>query len=69
MATVDYTPEQIRRMREALGLNQSEFAEKLGVSQPTVSMWEIGERSPSGSAAMLLEMLSEKISKKIKNVR
>lgn len=34
--------QQIRSARRKMGLNQSEFAERLGVNQATVSRWESG---------------------------
>lgn len=34
--------ENFRKMREAAGLLQAEAAEKLGVNQSAVSMWEKG---------------------------
>lgn len=37
----------IREIREALGLNQSKFAEKLGTVQTVVSRWESGTRRPN----------------------
>ena len=39
--------QRIRERRKALGLDISELAEKLGVSQPAVSQWEIGQTAPS----------------------
>ena len=43
------------RLREAL--TQAQFAELLGTSLGTVRKWESGERSPSGAAARLLQLL------------
>ena len=37
----------ITKLRKEQDLNQQEFADKLGVSKRTVSMWEIGERFSS----------------------
>ena len=39
--------EKIRAIRKAAGLNQTEFAERLGVAQSTVVRWEQGA-TPSG---------------------
>ncbi len=38
--------QRIRERRKALGLDVSELAAKLGVSQPAVSQWEIGLTAP-----------------------
>lgn len=35
--------EELRRIRKALGLTQSEFADRLGLHQSTVSKFETGE--------------------------
>lgn len=34
---------RLRQMRKALGLTQTEFAKKVGVTQRVVSSWETGE--------------------------
>lgn len=62
----EFTGEEIRRIREALGMEQVEFAEQLGVSQAAISLWENGFRSPSGSACILLEQLAENLPKKMR---
>ena len=38
--------QRLRERRKAVGLDVSELAAKLGVSQPAVSQWEIGTTSP-----------------------
>lgn len=35
-----------KNLREKRGLSQSAIAEKIGVSQATISMWETGEAMP-----------------------
>ena len=40
------TGERIRLAREARGMTQSQFAEKIGVHWVQVSQWERGERNP-----------------------
>ena len=37
---------QLRRLRQRLGLNQGEVAEILGVSAPRISEWERAARTP-----------------------
>jgi len=48
----------IRKLRQELfHLSQPEFAALLNVKVPTVRSWEQGQKTPSGSAARLLEIL------------
>jgi phage repressor protein C with HTH and peptisase S24 domain len=50
--------QRIRERRKAIGLDVSELALKLGVSQPAVSQWEIGQTAPSRRViAKLAEIL------------
>ena len=37
----------IRELRKSQGIKQSELAEKIGVSQKTISSWEIGRTEPT----------------------
>jgi DNA-binding transcriptional regulator YiaG len=47
-------------LREATGLTQSEFGEKLGVSKMTVSRWECGRMRPNAAAAkQILKLQAE----------
>lgn len=39
--------DDVKELREALGLTQEEFARMLGVSARTVSRWERGESEPT----------------------
>ena len=39
--------EEIRSLRESLGMTQDQFARAVGVSFSTVSRWETGRGSPS----------------------
>jgi transcriptional regulator with XRE-family HTH domain len=51
---------QIRELRDGLGLKQLEFAERLGVTQATISSWEAGDedRAPSAEAYFRLAGLA-----------
>ena len=54
------TSEEFRAIRQALGLNQTELADRLGMTQPMVSRIERGEREPTnqqGAAILLLREL------------
>ncbi len=39
----------IKAMRKAAGLTQMDLAEKIGVGQPTIAMWENGVAMPTSS--------------------
>jgi len=51
------TPEQIRSLRLKLHFSQSAFAKLLVVSPKTIQSWEQGNRTPTGSASRLLQLL------------
>lgn len=44
---LSFKPDQIRGLREGLGLSQQEFADRIGVTKQAVSSWETGASSPS----------------------
>lgn len=49
--------ERIRVAREGLGLSQEGLAEQLGVTQRTVSKWELGQTAPSRERVIEIEGL------------
>lgn len=53
------TPGFIVSLREAMGMTQEQFGEKLGVSKMTVSRWERGRMRPSDAAANAIRELQE----------
>lgn len=55
--TPQVTGEQIRELRERLGLSQAELARLLGVRQASVSDWEGGEHEVTGTAKLVLATL------------
>jgi putative transcriptional regulator len=46
--------------RQKAGLSQKRFAELMGVSLRTLQDWEQGRRNPSGAAASLLQVASQR---------
>ncbi len=48
------SPDEIRAIRDSLGLGQAGFANFLGAGLDTVRSWELGEREPSALARWLL---------------
>jgi len=59
MVKAGMTTTEIKNVRESLNLTQVEFAERLGVSQATVSLWEAGARRPTGSALKMIEVVAQ----------
>jgi len=53
-------PEEIRLMRQSLGLSQEKFAALAGVTWSTVSRWEHGRATPSPLALERLIALADK---------
>ena len=48
----------LRIWRVAQGLSQAEIAQKLGVTQVTISKWERGEAIPHTRSATMIEKIS-----------
>jgi DNA-binding transcriptional regulator YiaG len=55
------SPQEIKKLRQALQLTQQQLADKIGARQHTVARWETGANEPKGAYAMLLNQLSEKV--------
>jgi len=53
------TPGFIGSLREAMGMTQGEFGERLGVSKMTVSRWECGRMRPGTAMAREIWKLQE----------
>ncbi len=51
------TATQIREIRSFMQVSQTVFAKLLNVSSSSIKQWEQGQRNPSGSAMILLELL------------
>lgn len=51
------SPGYLTALREALGLTQSEFGERVGVDKMTVSRWERGAMRPGAEALAAIEGL------------
>ena len=50
-------PKHVRRVRKALGLTQSQFAELLGVHLVTVKKWETGAQGLRSTSERLIRLL------------
>ena len=64
MTTDNFSPDFVAGLRTTLQLTQVELAERVGVSQPTVALWEAGLRRPSGAASILLRQVEAEARRK-----
>lgn len=53
----EMTAEHIKSMRMKTGLTQEEFCEHFGINLNTFRHWERGDRKPTGSSLVLLNMI------------
>jgi putative transcriptional regulator len=49
----------VARIRQRMGLTQSEFSSQIGVTLATVRNWEQGRRMPEGPARVLLAIVDK----------
>lgn len=56
----EFTPEDLKALREREHASQAVLALHLGVSVATVSQWERGQRKPEGAALKLLGLVKAK---------
>ena len=56
----DYTPEEIKKIRNANKVSQAVFAQFLNVKTITVAAWEQGTKKPSGPAIKILDLVERK---------
>jgi putative transcriptional regulator len=52
------TPDDVRAIRQCLGLTQKEFANRYGFSVDTIRNYEQGHRRPTGPARVLLRVIA-----------
>lgn len=57
--TATWNPARIRVLRIACGETQKQFAERLGVSDQAVYVWEAGIRAPGRAAQMQLDLIEQ----------
>ena len=57
--TVLWSGEMIKALRSHMDLNQTQFAEQLGVRQQTVSEWETSAYQPSRATCKYLTLVAE----------
>ena len=56
----EFTPAQIRALRERERVSQAVFAHHLNISKDSVSQWERGEKRPAGPSLKLLSLIERK---------
>ena len=52
-----YSADEIKKIRNSMGMSQKSFASYIGVSDKTVEAWEAGTNHPSGAASRILNMM------------
>lgn len=55
----EFTSKKIKKLREAFGATQDEFATIMNVKVATVRSWEQGQRKPADASNRLLEILEK----------
>jgi len=55
----EFTPVDVKLVREKLGMSQPEFASAFGISLGTLRHWERGDRKPRGPALVLLNIVAK----------
>ena len=55
----EYSGQQVKTIRENLGLTQRTFAYVVGVSQKTVEAWEACRNIPKGSSQRMLALMDK----------
>jgi putative transcriptional regulator len=55
----EFRAEEIKGIRNSLGMTQAFFADFMGVSQKTVEAWESGRNTPEGPARRILSFVQE----------
>ena len=55
----NFSPPDVKAIREKTGLSQVRFAMVMGVSVRTLQNWEQGHRTPQGPAASLLRIVDK----------
>lgn len=53
------SPRHFKKIRESFGLTQAEFAACLGLTQKTISQYEIGFREPGPTVRVFMSVLEE----------
>jgi len=55
----EFSPIDVKAVRQKIGMSQSEFASAFGISLGTLRHWERGDRKPRGPALVLLNVIAK----------
>jgi len=55
----EFTPVDVKNIRNKIGMTQNEFASAFGISVSTLRHWERGDRTPHGPALVLLNVVAK----------
>ena len=55
----EFSPLDVKAIREHVGMSQTEFASTFGISLGTLRHWERGDRTPRGPARVLLSVVAK----------
>lgn len=55
-----WNAQQVRALRQHLGLTQEQMAAEMGTRQQTISEWETGLYQPRGTSVRLLTLIAER---------
>jgi len=55
-----WNAQQVKALRQHLGLTQEQMAAEMGTRQQTISEWETGRYQPRGTSARLLGLIAER---------
>jgi putative transcriptional regulator len=56
----EFTPEEIRALRDREEVSQVVFAHYLNVTKESISQWERGQKKPAGPSLKLLSLVKRK---------
>lgn len=54
-----FSPVDVKNVRAKVGMTQVEFAATFGISVNTLRHWERGDRTPHGTARVLLQVVAK----------
>ena len=65
----EFKPLDVKQLRAKVGMSQNEFASAFGISVSTLRHWERGDRTPTGPALVLLNVVAKETRAVLKALR